>query len=219
MGRVGKGSEHPGGTLGSLAPGASRCRARCCFVGCGSSRPRTVRCLLRRSGRILFVLGSTSRTMRSRADGRANPSPSSRASLLNPGQQGPGPAGARRGFPRRGQQGQSPSRASQQRAAGRSSRARPAQSQPNDPGGSEVPAGQAVRRRGHQQGLAVLVEGQGDQIRRTVRRGIGHPDIDVVSQPMLGVATTLSAGPGGRHSSVFGKSSKLTLAFPIPPHP
>jgi hypothetical protein len=32
---------------------------------------------------------------------------------------------------------------------------------------------------------------------KTVRRGTGHPDIDVVGEPMLGVATTLSAGAGG----------------------
>jgi hypothetical protein len=71
-----------------------------------------------------------------------------------------------------------------------------AQPQPNGSGGGEVPAGRAVRRRGNQQCLAVPVEGQRHQVRRTVRRGTGHPDIDVVGEPMLGVATTLSAGAG-----------------------
>jgi hypothetical protein len=42
-------------------------------------------------------------------------------------------------------------------------------------------------------------------------------DIDVVGAPMLGVATTLSTG-AGRHSSVVGKSSKITLGLPVPPH-
>ena len=55
-----------------------------------------------------------------------------------------------------------------------------AQPQPNGPGGSQVPAGRTVRRRGHQQRLAVPVERQRHQIWRTVRRGTGHPDIDVV---------------------------------------
>ncbi|MGH8934148.1 MAG: hypothetical protein ACRDZO_26790 [Egibacteraceae bacterium] len=37
---------------------------------------------------------------------------------------------------------------------------------------------------------------------RTVRRGTGHLDIDVVGEPMLGVATTLSAGAEvGTHRS------------------
>src|SRR5215207_2683003 len=77
-----------------------------------------------------------------------------------------------------------------------------AQPQPNGSGGGEVPAGRAVRRRGHQQRLVLPVEGQRHQIRRTVRRGTGHPDIDVVGEPMLGVATTLSAGAGvGTHRS------------------
>src|SRR5215204_2355943 len=77
-----------------------------------------------------------------------------------------------------------------------------AQPQPNGPGGGEVPAGRAVRWRGHQQRLVLLVEGQRHQVRRTVRRGTGHPDIDVVGEPMLGVATTLSAGAGvGTHRS------------------
>src|SRR5215216_6150520 len=40
------------------------------------------------------------------------------------------------------------------------------QPQPNGSGGGEVPAGWAVRRRGHQQRLAVPVEGQRHQIRR-----------------------------------------------------
>jgi hypothetical protein len=58
------------------------------------------------------------------------------------------------------------------------------------------------RRRGHQQRLAVPVEGQRHQVRRTVRRGTGHPDVFVVGEPMLGVATTLSAGAGvGTHRS------------------
>src|SRR5215204_150748 len=74
--------------------------------------------------------------------------------------------------------------------------------QPNGPGGGQIPAGRAVRRRSHQQRLAVPVEGQRHQIRRTVRRGTGHPEIDVVGEPMLGVATTLSAGAGvGTHQS------------------
>jgi hypothetical protein len=74
--------------------------------------------------------------------------------------------------------------------------------QPNGPGSGQVPAGRAVRRRGHQQRLAVPVEGQRHQVRCTVRRGASHPDIDVVVEPMLGVATTLSAGAGvGAHRS------------------
>jgi hypothetical protein len=77
-----------------------------------------------------------------------------------------------------------------------------AQPQPNGSGGGEVPAGRAVRRRGHQQRLALPVEGQRHQVRCTVRRGTGHPDIDVVGEPMLGVATTPSAGAGvGTHRS------------------
>src|SRR5829696_5392751 len=75
-----------------------------------------------------------------------------------------------------------------------------AQPQPNGSGRSQVPAGRAVRRRGHQERLAVPVEGQRHQVRRTVRRGTGYPGIDVLGEPMLGVATTLSAGAGvGSH--------------------
>ena len=71
-----------------------------------------------------------------------------------------------------------------------------AQTQPDGPGGGQVPAGRAVRRRGHQQRLAVPVEGQRHQIGRAVGRGAGHPDVDVVGQPVLGVATTLGGGTG-----------------------
>jgi hypothetical protein len=39
----------------------------------------------------------------------------------------------------------------------------------------------------------VLIEGQRHQVRRAVRRGASHPEIDVLGEPMLGVATTLSA--------------------------
>jgi hypothetical protein len=46
-----------------------------------------------------------------------------------------------------------------------------AQHQPNGGGGGQVPAGRAAGRRGHQQRLAVPVEGQRHQVRRTVRRG------------------------------------------------
>src|SRR5580700_8965445 len=71
-----------------------------------------------------------------------------------------------------------------------------AQPQPDGPGSGQVPAGRAVRRRGHQQRLTVPVEGQRHQVRRTVRRGTGHPGIGVAGEPVLGVATTLSAGAG-----------------------
>src|SRR5918998_6192229 len=71
-----------------------------------------------------------------------------------------------------------------------------AHSQPHGAGGGEVPAGRAVLRGGQQQRLAVPVEGQRHQIRRAVRRGTGHPDIDVVGEPVLRIATALSAGAG-----------------------
>ena len=73
-----------------------------------------------------------------------------------------------------------------------------AQRQPNGPAGGQVPAGRAVRRRGHQQRLAVPVEGQRHQVGRAVRRGAGHPEIDVVGEPILGVAATPGAGLGSR---------------------
>ena len=58
----------------------------------------------------------------------------------------------------------------------------------------EVPARRAARRRGQQQRLAVPVERQRHQVRRTVSRRAGHPEVDVVGEPVLGVATTLCAG-------------------------
>jgi hypothetical protein len=70
-----------------------------------------------------------------------------------------------------------------------------AQPQPNGPGGAEVPAARAVRRRSHQQRLAVPLEGQRHQVRRTIRRGT-RTRTSCVGEPMLGVATTLSAGAG-----------------------
>ena len=55
------------------------------------------------------------------------------------------------------------------------------------------------------------VEGQRHQVRRTVRRGTGHPDIDVVGEPMLGVATTLSARAEGRHLSVLKQPEDVAI--------
>src|SRR3954447_12972922 len=68
-----------------------------------------------------------------------------------------------------------------------------------EPGGSrggEVPAGRTVLRRGHEQRLAVPVEGQWHEIRRPVHRGTDHPRVGVVGEPVLGVAPALGAGAG-----------------------
>ena len=88
--------------------------------------------------------------------------------------------------------------------------------------GGQIPAGRAVGRRGHQQRLAVPVEGQRHQVRRTVRRGAGHPDVDVVGEPVLGVATALGAGAGvGAHRSWSSPrtlpSGSVTVATRRPP--
>src|SRR5680860_383008 len=71
-----------------------------------------------------------------------------------------------RGAPGRGVRPTSGRRASARGRAARSPRAKPgcgagvAQPEPNGSGGGEVPAGRAVRRRGHQQPLVLPVEGQ-----------------------------------------------------------
>src|ERR687889_215373 len=88
-----------------------------------------------------------------------------------------------------------------------------AQPLPNGPGGGEVPAGRAVRRGGHQQRLVLPVEGQRHQVRCAVLRATGHPYIDVVGEPMLGVATTLSAGAGLRRSGA--QFTALLTSSPI----
>jgi hypothetical protein len=86
-----------------------------------------------------------------------------------------------------------------------------AQPQPNGPGGGEVPTGRAVLGRGNQQRLAVPVKRQRHQVRRAVRRGAGHPEIDVVGEPVLGVATTLGAGAG------LGSRAQLAALFTSSP--
>src|SRR3954447_19717254 len=97
-----------------------------------------------------------------------------------------------------------------------------AQPQPDEPGGGEVPARAAVSRGGHEQCLAVPVEGQRNQVRRTVRRRTRHPEVDVVDEPIFGVATTSSAGAGVlTHRSCSSPrtlpSASVTVATRRPP--
>src|SRR4051794_4462169 len=71
-----------------------------------------------------------------------------------------------------------------------------AQADPDEPGADQIPARGAVPRGGQEQCLPVPVEGQRNQVRRTVRRGTRHPDVDVVGEPILGVAASAGAGAG-----------------------
>jgi hypothetical protein len=68
-----------------------------------------------------------------------------------------------------------------------------------------------MRRGEIQQRVAVLVEGRRHQKRRTVRRDTGHPEIFVVGELMLGIATTLGAGTEGRHSSVLKQPEDVAI--------
>ena len=97
-----------------------------------------------------------------------------------------------------------------------------AQRQPDGSGGRQVPAGRALGRRGHQQRLAVPVEGQRHQERRSVGQALAtHRSMSWVSRCSVSRRrSALGAGGGGHRSWSSPRtlpSGSVTLATRRPP--